>query len=67
MARDKEMGRELETTGCAPVVFLDIDGVLNTTKAATHIRLEAPLVKRLKKLLEKTDANIILVRQPRAC
>ena len=34
----------------APVIFLDIDGVLNRTRAATHIRLDDDLVMRLSRV-----------------
>lgn len=43
-----------------PVVFLDIDGVLNTTKHAPQIHLEADRVKRLRFILETTDAVVVL-------
>ena len=43
-----------------PVLFLDIDGVLNRTRAATHIRIDEDLVARLKTLLEETGAVIVL-------
>uniref|UniRef100_A0A6U6HSI4 FCP1 homology domain-containing protein n=1 Tax=Odontella aurita TaxID=265563 RepID=A0A6U6HSI4_9STRA len=43
-----------------PVIFLDIDGVLNRTKHATHIRLDDDLVSRLKTLVERTDADLVL-------
>lgn len=43
-----------------PVVFLDIDGVLNTSKHARQIHLEPDQVKRLKFILETTDAVIVL-------
>lgn len=45
----------------APTIFLDIDGVLNRTSAATHIRLEPELVARLRALLKAVpDARIVL-------
>lgn len=44
----------------APVIFLDIDGVLNRTRAATHIRLDDDLVTRLSNLVAETDAAIVL-------
>ena len=42
------------------VIFLDIDGVLNRTRMASHIRLEDDLVENLRLLVEKTDAKIVL-------
>ena len=43
-----------------PVIFLDIDGVLNRTKHNTHIRLDADLVACLKRLMDATGAVIVL-------
>jgi hypothetical protein len=43
-----------------PIVFLDIDGVLNTTKHNTHIRVEDGLVARLGAIVRETDALIVL-------
>lgn len=43
-----------------PIIFLDIDGVLNRTKHATHIRLDDDLVELLKKLVDRTGASIVL-------
>lgn len=43
-----------------PVIFLDIDGVLNRTKHCTHIRLDSDLVSRLRRLVESTDADLVL-------
>jgi len=43
-----------------PIVFLDIDGVLNTTKHNTHIRVENSLVARLGAIVRETDALIVL-------
>ena len=42
------------------VIFLDIDGVLNRTKHATHIRIDADLVDLLRGLVEETGARIVL-------
>ena len=42
------------------IIFLDIDGVLNTTKHNTQIHFEPYLIKRLKEIIEKTDAVIVL-------
>lgn len=42
------------------VIFLDIDGVLNRTREATHIRVDADLVERLRFLVQATGANIVL-------
>ena len=44
----------------APVIFLDIDGVLNRTRTATHIRLEPDLVARLKAIVASTHCEIVL-------
>ena len=43
-----------------PIIFLDIDGVLNRTVKNTHIRLDADLVARLRRLCERTGAVIVL-------
>ena len=43
-----------------PVIFLDIDGVLNRTVHATHIRLDDDLVERLRALVVETEAVIVL-------
>jgi len=43
-----------------PVLFLDIDGVLNYVKHSPQIHLEKELVSRLKRILEETDALIVL-------
>ena len=42
------------------VIFLDFDGVLNTTKHNTQIHFEPHLVKHLKSILEASDALIVL-------
>ena len=42
------------------VIFLDIDGVLNRTRAATHIRLDEDLVLLLKDLVIQSEAHIVL-------
>lgn len=42
------------------IIFLDIDGVLNRTVGATHIRLDPDLVARLKTLVERTGAALVL-------
>ena len=44
----------------APVIFLDIDGVLNRTMSATHIRLDDDLVERLRQLIAATGSKIVL-------
>ena len=46
--------------GGRAVLFLDIDGVLNRTVIANHIRLESELVARLKGLVEAEDLDIVL-------
>lgn len=43
-----------------PIVFLDIDGVLNTTKHSMQIHVEECLVARLGSIVHKTDALIVL-------
>mmetsp|Transcript_130108 Transcript_130108/g.376417 ORF Transcript_130108/g.376417 Transcript_130108/m.376417 type:complete len:193 (-) Transcript_130108:86-664(-) len=43
-----------------PIIFLDIDGVLNRTRGATHIRLDEDLVARFRSLVEKSGADICL-------
>lgn len=52
------MESRLHSSG--PIVFLDIDGVLNRTVAATHIRLDEDLVARLKVLTDRTSASVVL-------
>lgn len=42
------------------VIFLDIDGVLNRTLSATHIRVDDDLVGRLRDLVASGDARIVL-------
>ena len=44
----------------APVIFLDIDGVLNRTRAATHIRLDDDLVQLFQELVTQTESKIVL-------
>ena len=43
-----------------PIIFLDIDGVLNRTKQATHIRLDSSLMEIFRELVDRTDALIVL-------
>lgn len=43
-----------------PLVFLDIDGVLNTTVSADHVRLDRNLCGRLREIVERTGASIVL-------
>lgn len=43
-----------------PILFLDIDGVLNTTKHAPQIHFETVFLKRLKHILETTKARVVL-------
>ena len=43
-----------------PVIFLDIDGVLNLTKHNKQIHFEATHLKRLKTIIERTNALIVL-------
>ena len=43
-----------------PVIFLDIDGVLNRTAGATHIRLDQDLVSRLRTIVARSGCRIVL-------
>ena len=43
-----------------PIIFLDIDGVLNTTKHNKQIQFEADHLNRLKNIIQKTNALIVL-------
>lgn len=52
-------GMDLSQTP-GPIVFLDIDGVLNRTISATHIRIEEELVDRLRAITAPTGAGIVL-------
>lgn len=42
------------------ILFLDVDGVLNTTKSRSLYALGKPYLKRLQEIVEKTDAKIVL-------
>eukprot|EP00439_Symbiodinium_sp_Y106_P071745 s802_g12.t5 len=44
------------------VIFLDLDGVLNRTRAATHIRLDEDLLRLLRDLIHRggEDVHIVL-------
>ena len=42
------------------IIFLDIDGVLNRTKCATHIRFDEDLISNFKLLLDETNSDIVL-------
>ena len=42
------------------VIFLDIDGVLNRTSGATHIRLDQDLVSRLRTIVARSGCRIVL-------
>ncbi|KAL7465486.1 hypothetical protein ACHAXS_005809 [Conticribra weissflogii] len=52
--------KPLHSCGGRPVLFLDIDGVLNYVKHSPQIHLEKELVSRLKTILEETNALIVL-------
>ena len=43
-----------------PVIFLDVDGVLNRTSGATHIRLDQDLVSRLRTIVARSGCRIVL-------
>eukprot|EP00956_Cyclotella_meneghiniana_P042453 scaffold248469_cov43-Cyclotella_meneghiniana.AAC.3 len=43
-----------------PILFLDIDGILNTTKHAPQIHMESIFLSRLHHILKSTNANIVL-------
>ncbi|KAL3797229.1 hypothetical protein ACHAWO_000658 [Cyclotella atomus] len=43
-----------------PILFLDIDGVLNTTKHAPQIHFESIFLSRLKRILQTTNARVVL-------
>ena len=43
-----------------PLLFLDIDGVLNRTATATQINLEQDKVDRLRVVLEESGADVVL-------
>lgn len=49
-----------DATPTAPILFLDIDGVLNKHANATHIQLDADLVDRLRVVVEQTRCQIVL-------
>eukprot|EP00908_Phaeocystis_cordata_P017280 Transcript_28605.p1 GENE.Transcript_28605~~Transcript_28605.p1 ORF type:complete len:233 (+),score=58.42 Transcript_28605:80-778(+) len=42
------------------VLFLDIDGVLNRTHGATHIRLDDDCVARLRTIVQRSRCSIVL-------
>lgn len=43
-----------------PLIFLDIDGVLNRTATAPQIHLEQDKVDRLRTVLESSGADVVL-------
>ena len=43
-----------------PIIFLDIDGVLNLTKHNKQIQFEATHLKLLKAIIQKTNALVVL-------
>ena len=49
-----------EDARSVPILFLDIDGVLNRTATAPQINLEQDKVDRLKGVLETSGADIVL-------
>ena len=58
LVREALNGSKMESF--SRVIFLDIDGVLNRTRAATHIRLDDDLMLLLKELVQQGDAHIVL-------
>jgi hypothetical protein len=44
----------------APILFLDLDGVLNRTATAPQINLEQDKVNRLRDVLADTNAEVVL-------
>ncbi len=48
------------TSSPRPIIFLDIDGVLNCTKHNKQIHFEATHLERLKTIIETTNALIVL-------
>jgi histidinol phosphatase-like enzyme len=50
----------------APVIFLDIDGVLNRTKAATHIRLDDDVSRAHAPAAVRPTSHPAAARTPRA-
>lgn len=43
-----------------PVLFLDVDGVLNTEKGTTPMGLSKPCLRRLREIVQKTQCDIVL-------
>ena len=54
-----EEEEEEEGEASPPLLFLDVDGVLNRTVGATHIRLDADLVARFEEILARSGAQIV--------
>ncbi len=42
------------------VLFLDVDGVLNTTNSSSLFSLTKPTLRQLKRIVEATDCHIVL-------
>lgn len=42
------------------IIFLDVDGVLNTSRATTVLSLSRGAIKRLQGIIEATEAKIVL-------
>lgn len=42
------------------VLFLDVDGVLNTTNSRSLFSLTKPTLRQLKRIIDSTDAHIVL-------
>ena len=60
LSDDIELERRRRPAVRRPIIFLDIDGVLNTTRHSTQIHIEKHLVSHLATILHTTDALIVL-------
>ena len=59
-AAEAEQQAALMGLEVGPVIFLDIDGVLNYTRSALHINVEPQLMARLRQIVDTTSAHIVL-------
>lgn len=55
----KESPHHSEIADGTPLIFLDIDGVLNRAKYSTHVDVKDDLMYNLKLLVDKTGARIV--------